>query len=108
MEQRTRRTNVPRTVLAVTVFTRACGAGYRTSYRELSDALDRAEHEAREAPGEDALTGANLERAALVRAVLARNPSVEAAREAWRAALARARHDRALPDPMLEYGFAPL
>ncbi len=49
-----------------------------------------------------------LERAALVRQVLARNPSLEAAREAWRAALARYPQSTALEDPMLSYSLAPL
>jgi cobalt-zinc-cadmium efflux system outer membrane protein len=49
-----------------------------------------------------------LERAELVRQVLARNPSLGAAREAWRAALARYPQDTALEDPMLSYSVAPL
>ena len=49
-----------------------------------------------------------LERAAFVRAVLQRNPSIEAARLGWRAALARARQAGALEDPMIDLGVAPL
>lgn len=49
-----------------------------------------------------------LERAELVREVLARNPSLEAAREAQRAALARYPQETALEDPMLSYSVAPL
>ncbi|HYU16529.1 MAG TPA: TolC family protein [Candidatus Acidoferrum sp.] len=49
-----------------------------------------------------------LERAAVVEAVLARNPDVEAARQAWRAALAGFPQAAALDDPMLSYSFAPL
>ncbi|GHG67236.1 TolC family protein [Comamonas sp. JC664] len=49
-----------------------------------------------------------LERAELVRQVLARNPSLEAAREAWRASLERYPRETALEDPMLSYGVAPL
>lgn len=48
-----------------------------------------------------------LERAALVRAVLERNPSIEAARTAWRAAAAMPAQERALDDPMVGYSFAP-
>ncbi|HSF44003.1 MAG TPA: TolC family protein [Thermoanaerobaculia bacterium] len=48
-----------------------------------------------------------LERDALIRAVLERNPSLQAAREAWRAASARPAQARALPDPMVSYGLAP-
>ncbi|MFP2963063.1 TolC family protein, partial [Myxococcus sp. 1LA] len=49
-----------------------------------------------------------LERAELVRQVLLRNPSLEAAREAWRATLERYPRETALEDPMLSYGVAPL
>ncbi|MGC4087759.1 MAG: TolC family protein [Polyangiaceae bacterium] len=56
----------------------------------------------------DALRGPVLERADFVRAVLAANPSVEAARQGWRAALARVRQAGAFEDPMLDVGLAPL
>jgi cobalt-zinc-cadmium efflux system outer membrane protein len=49
-----------------------------------------------------------LERASFVRAVLQRNPSIEAARLGWRAALARARQAGTLEDPMIDLGVAPL
>lgn len=49
-----------------------------------------------------------LDRAALIRAVLASNPSAEAARQGWRAALAQYPQSSALPDPMVEYSLAPL
>jgi outer membrane protein TolC len=49
-----------------------------------------------------------LERQALVDAVLRRNQSLEAARQAWQAARARPEQVRALDDPMLGYSFAPL
>jgi len=48
-----------------------------------------------------------LERGALVDAVLARNPTIESARWAWRAALARHPQETSLEDPMLEYDLAP-
>lgn len=51
---------------------------------------------------------AELEREALVAAVLARNPSLDAAREAWRAALAEFPQRTALADPMASYALAPL
>lgn len=50
---------------------------------------------------------ATLDRAALVRAVLERNPSVETARQAWREALARYPQATALDDPSLGYTMAP-
>jgi outer membrane protein TolC len=48
-----------------------------------------------------------LERAALVEAVLARNPSLEAARQGVRAALSRAAQASAFDDPMLDVAVAP-
>jgi len=52
--------------------------------------------------------GEVLEREAFVRAVLARNPSIESARQGWRAALARVRQSGSFDDPMLEVQVAPL
>lgn len=49
-----------------------------------------------------------LEKQALVRAVLERNPSVAAAREAVQAARSRIPQVTALDDPMLSYSLAPL
>lgn len=61
------------------------------------------------AEGEDPLAGLSvLSRNLLVRTVLERNPSLEAARQAWRAAAARPAQAGALADPMLSYGIAPL
>ena len=58
---------------------------------------------------EDALDGAErLDRAALMRMVLERNPSVDAARHAWRAAAAEVPQAGALPYPTVDYGVAPL
>src|SRR5207253_7577764 len=51
---------------------------------------------------------AHLERAALVEAVLARNPDVAAAEAAVAEARARARGAGALDDPTLSVGIAPL
>ena len=44
----------------------------------------------------------------LIREVLARNPSVEAARLAWRAAMERPLQAAAIEQPVVSYGFAPL
>jgi cobalt-zinc-cadmium efflux system outer membrane protein len=49
-----------------------------------------------------------LDRETLAAAVAARNPSLEAARHAWRAASARAPQERALANPMVSYSLAPL
>lgn len=59
-------------------------------------------------PSEAVTRGAVLERSAFVRAVLARNPSIEAARQGWRAALARVRQSGTVMDPMVELQLAPL
>ena len=48
-----------------------------------------------------------LDRAALVRTVIERNPSVESGRQAWREALARYPQATALDDPSLAYTVAP-
>lgn len=48
-----------------------------------------------------------LERAALVDAVLRRNPTIAAARHAWRAALARYPQETALADPTVGYALGP-
>lgn len=50
---------------------------------------------------------ATLERESLVRAVLERNPTIEAARAAWRAAAALPARERAFDDPMVGYSLAP-
>jgi outer membrane protein TolC len=61
-----------------------------------------------DADDEHALTGAVLDRVAYVRAVVHRNPSIEAARSGWRAAVARVRQSGALEDPMVTLQVAPL
>lgn len=70
-----------------------------------AEALAQAPGPSKDAP----FAGASvLKRAELVREVLARNPSLEAARQAWQAARARYPQDTALEDPMLSYSVAPL
>jgi cobalt-zinc-cadmium efflux system outer membrane protein len=65
-----------------------------------ADAADR---------GDDPFRGAaHLDRVALIRAVLDRNPEVAAARAAWRAALARYPEETGIEDPMVSYSVAPL
>src|SRR5262245_31820071 len=51
---------------------------------------------------------ATLDHHVLAAAVAARNPSLEAARQAWRAAAARAPQERALANPVVSYALAPL
>lgn len=80
----------------------AAMGGYRRSLGEIPRArparLD-----------EDPFAGAaGLERRALIEAVLARNPDIEAARAGWRRALARVPQEGAFDDPMVLYSIAPL
>ncbi len=78
-------------------------------YQSLKSAWDRAESAAdRGAPADDPLDQTSeLEREALVRLVLERNPNIRAARYAWRAALERYPQVTSLDDPMLGIGAAP-
>ncbi len=57
---------------------------------------------------ERALSAAVLDGGAYVRAVLRSNPSLESARQGFRAALARVRQAGGFEDPMLDVGVAPL
>ena len=54
------------------------------------------------------ISGPALDRAAFVRAVLRQNPTIESARQGWRAALARVRQAGTFDDPMVDVGVAPL
>ena len=88
-----------------------CAAGARSvRYDALSRelALAAPPRRAAEPLSDDPFKGQEaLDRAALVRAVLDRHPSVESARQAWRAALARYPQATALDDPTLRYTVAP-
>lgn len=60
------------------------------------------------AADEDPFAGApRLDRERLVQEVLRRNPSLAAARQAWRAALQRFPQETSLEDPSASYGVAP-
>jgi len=99
--------------LAFAAALEACAAAGPTArYDSLASELASA-HPAPDAPSlapstDDPFGGAaTLSREALVAAVLDRNPTLRAARDAWRAALARFPQATAPPDPMLGYGIAP-
>ena len=70
------------------------------------DGLRRRKHGRRRrsesAADDQALNGPVLDRAAYVRAVLHRSRSIESARQAWRAAIARVRQSGAFDDPMVD------
>ena len=91
----------------------ACGTSATgRSYHEMLSEYDRlSSGEPKEGEREGGAlfhVTAELDRAALVRAVLERNPDLEAARQAWRAALAEVPQAEALEDPMLDASLAPL
>jgi cobalt-zinc-cadmium efflux system outer membrane protein len=87
-----------------------CATTRRDSYVALRSDVDHSAviDERARADDERALSGPALERPAYVRAVLRRNPSIEAARHGWRAAVARVRQSGALEDPMVTLEVAPL
>jgi outer membrane protein TolC len=96
------------TGLALTSLTIGCAASVREDalWREYR-ASNRTQAE--QADGASLFAGdPHLQRDKLVEAVLARNPSVNAAREALRAALAEIPQMTALDDPMVGYELAPL
>jgi outer membrane protein TolC len=98
----------------VTAWLSGCGAPAASSHDALTADLDRSALEAHPADArseaEDArvLQAPRLARGPYVRAVVRRNPSIDAAREGWRAALAHARVAGAPDDPMVTLQVAPL
>lgn len=89
-------------VLATQVgFVAPASAEHRGSHLDSATIGDR---EATDDPFHGAET---LERAALVAAVLERNPTIEAARASWRAASSMPSRERAFDDPMIAYSIAP-
>jgi len=83
-----------------------CATTGRGSYESMRSDVDRGA--VSNADDERALAGGVLDRAAYVRAVVHRNPSIEAARGGFRAAVARVRQAGALEDPMVTVQVAPL
>lgn len=89
----------------------ACSAGTDARRRDALWTEYRRDARAMEARRDDAnlfADGSALDRDALIANVLARNPSVGAAREGLRAALAEVETMTALDDPMVTYEVAPL
>jgi outer membrane protein, heavy metal efflux system len=56
----------------------------------------------------DVAAGPVLDRAEYIRAVLRSNPTIESARQGWRAALSRVKQSGTFDDPMVDLGVAPL
>ncbi|MGH7284649.1 MAG: TolC family protein, partial [Polyangiaceae bacterium] len=98
----------PALFLAATML--GCATSGRDSYDSLRADVDRsAVVDARTRVADDrALSGPELTRSTYVSAVLDRNPSIESARDAWRAAVARVRESGALEDPRVSFDVAPL
>lgn len=84
------------------------GNGARHAGTRYAEEPDPAANPSARAADRQLMELSRLDRASLVRAVVARNPSVESAKQAYRAARARQPQAEALPDPMLMYEFAPL
>jgi outer membrane protein TolC len=105
---RRRRARAPLLVLAALAAAApgCAGPGLAARQRAQDDAWERSAPAA-DAAGEPFPGAPFLEREALVDEVLRRNPSVQAARWAWRAALERYPQETSLDDPMLGYGVAP-
>jgi cobalt-zinc-cadmium efflux system outer membrane protein len=78
------------------------------AHAERAGAPDQQAEQQRQADDDRALSGAVLERGAYVIAVLHRNRSVESARQAWRAAIARVKQSGVFEDPMVTLEVAPL
>ena len=84
------------------------GPGLASRYRALDERWrESAEPTARPQSADPFSRVPVLERDRLIREVLRRNPTIRAARFAWRAALARYPQERSLDDPILGYGVAP-
>jgi len=109
---------VPRTFAVATSLALLSGCGAGSQGAPPGDA-SRASSRGRAQPPRAASTrqssanldpgsGATLERGAFVREVLQRNPSIDGAKSAWRAALARTEQQGAFEDPMVDLGMAPL
>lgn len=96
--------------IALVISAMALGCAGQGSYEALRADADRTALLSPRARPEDdrALEAAALERGVFVRAVLQRNPTIEAARSAWRGAIARVRGAGSLEDPMVDLGLAPL
>lgn len=104
---------VPSSLVLIAFASAGCAtAGLHERYETLTQELQRADAEARgQGKGEPELAagqGGSLDRGAFVRAVLARNPDVASARDAWRAAIEQYEAAGKPPDPRASYGFAPL
>jgi len=88
--------NVFRILLAIVLVACASGSAEADGAPPIGTGVDPFE------------TADRLERTVLVQAVLERNPTLEAARQAWQAGSERVSQAAALDDPILSYSLAPL
>lgn len=107
-------TNIRLGAAATAALLAASGCAGATAEREYGAQL-RAYRQLDSRPGDDGASdaavfagAAAMDRGALIEAVLARNPSIEAARRAWGAALEEVPQATSLDDPMIRYALAPL
>ncbi|HTB77791.1 MAG TPA: TolC family protein, partial [Polyangiaceae bacterium] len=93
-----------------TLLSMGCATAGRSAFGSTTpDAAGTTDESAVAGADDDqALSGPVLDRAAYVRAVLHRSRSIESARQAWRAAIARVRQSGAFDDPMVSLEVAPL
>jgi cobalt-zinc-cadmium efflux system outer membrane protein len=92
-----------------TILMMGCMVTSRDGYAQTGPGVESDATVESTAPADDgALSGPVLERGAYVRAVLRRNRSIESARQAWQAAMGRARQAGSLEDPMVNVEVAPL
>lgn len=96
--------------LAAALSATACATAGSTTFDAMRADDDRLVARSQEARADDdrALASPTLERPAYVRAVLRRNPTIDSARQGWRAAVARVRQTGAFEGPMLDVSVAPL
>lgn len=87
--------------------TSGCASTNTNGYSQLQSAYALSAQK-RTPRGELTFDGPVLDRPSFVKAVLDANPSIEAARQGWRGALARVRQAGAFEDPMVDLGMAPL
>jgi len=96
--------------IAVALFLNGCATAGTSSFDSMHADYERTAPRPQDAQVEDEriLDGAVLDRVAYVRAVLHRNPTIESARQGWRAAMARVRQSGSFEDPMVDLSIAPL
>ena len=96
------------TAVTVALFHGGCVTADAPAYRQMLEDVDElAPPEVADDGEVDLAAKGGLDREALIQAVLEKNPNLEAARMAWRAALAEYPQAVSLPDPSLNYTVAP-